>query len=244
MVTVLLPFFLRRLVPYLVRSKDSACLPCGRLRSIAPTEPQSSTCDSITNHSGSDVWKRINSMKISNAARLIFWVAAIFALGMLVRAESGQKRESAQNTKSGLIRIVDQSGRPVVSGVPSGTGQIVDVTVAPGGSFTFDPATVNISVGDTVRWTWSGSGHSVTSGPHCIPDSQFCSPDDTNCFPGTLSTAGTVYEHTFTAPGSYSYICIAHYVIGMTGVVNVSGSCVQPNWSAGPDMPMTLVRAV
>jgi len=30
----------------------------------------------------------------------------------------------------------------------------------------------------------------------------------------------------------------------MTGVVNVSGSCAQQNWSAGPDMPTVLVRAV
>ena len=104
-------------------------------------------------------------MKTSNAVRLIFWIAAIFALGILVRAESGQKRETAPNTKSAPLRIVDQNGRPAVNGVPSGTGQIVDVTVGPGGGFTFDPDIVNISVGDTVRWTWSGSGHSVTSGP-------------------------------------------------------------------------------
>ena len=75
-------------------------------------------------------------------------------------------------------------------------------------------------------------------------DSQFCSPNDTSCFPGTLSNAGTVYQHTFNTPGSYSYICIAHCVIGMAGVVNVTGSCGQSGWSAGPDMPTPLVRAV
>ena len=133
-------------------------------------------------------------MKISNAARLIFWLTAIFAIGILVRAESGEKRANTPNTKSAPLRIVDQNGRPAVSGVPSATGQIVDVTVGPGGAFTFDPDTVNISVGDTVRWTWAGSGHSVTSGPPCAADSQFCSPNDTNCFPGTLSNAGTVYH--------------------------------------------------
>ena len=91
-------------------------------------------------------------MKISNAARLAFWIAAIFALGILVRAESGQKRETATNTRSGLLRIVDQNGRPAVNGVPSGGGQIFDVTVGP--DFAFDPDTVNISACDTVRWTW------------------------------------------------------------------------------------------
>src|SRR6266566_7614935 len=158
-------------------------------------------------------------MKVSNAARLIFWVTAIFAIGILVRAESGEKRVNAPNRKSAPpLRIVDQNGQPAVSGVPSATSTIVDVTVGPG--FSFSPSTVNISVGDTVRWTWAGSGHSVTSGLPCAADSQYCSPNDTNCFPGTLSNTGTIYTHTFSRPGTYSYFCLAHCVIGMTGVVN------------------------
>jgi plastocyanin len=181
-------------------------------------------------------------MKISNAARLIFWVAAIFAVGCLVRAESGQKRANTTNTKSALLRIVDQNGNPAVNGVPSPNGATVDVMVGP--DFAFHPAEINISVGDTVQWTWAGSGHSVSSGPSCVPDSQFCSPNDTSCFPGTLSNAGTVYTHTFNTAGSYHYICIAHCFLNMTGVVNVTGSCGQSGWSAGPNMPTPLVRAV
>jgi len=49
------------------------------------------------------------------------------------------------------IRILDQNGQPAMNGVPSATSTIVDVTVAPGGTLTFSPSTVNISVGDTVR---------------------------------------------------------------------------------------------
>src|SRR6266567_7819303 len=177
-------------------------------------------------------------MKVSNAARLIFWVTAIFAIGILVRAESGEKRVNAPNRKSAPpLRIVDQNGRPAVSGVPSATSTIVDVTVAPGGALTFDPSTVNISVGDTVRWTWAASGHSVTSGPtSCTPDGQFCSPNNTNCSTCALSNQGFVYEFTFTQAGNFPYFCCAHCAIGMTGVVNVSGggSC---SWAAGPDLP-------
>src|SRR4051812_6861137 len=181
-------------------------------------------------------------MKTSNAARLIFWVTAIFALGFLVRAESGERRTSipAQKHAAPPIRILDQNGQPAVSGIPSPDGAIVDVTVGP--DFAFHPDTVNISVGETVRWTWAGSGHSVSSGPHCIPDSQFCSPNDTGCFPGTLSNTGTVYMHTFNTPGSYSYICIAHCSIGMTGVVNVTGSCAPSGWSAAAPLPTPGVR--
>ena len=130
-----------------------------------------------------------------------------------------------------------------MSGVPSATSTIVDVAVGQGG-LVFVPDTVNISVGDTVRWTWAGSGHSVTSGPPCFADSQYCSPNDMNCPPGTLSNIGTVYKHTFSEPGVYSYYCLAHCAIGMTGVVNVSGGCAPSGWSAGPDLPTVLVRAV
>ena len=65
-----------------------------------------------------------------------------------------------------------------------------------------------------------------------------------NCFPGVLSNAGTVYQHTFVNAGTYSYFCLSHCFDGMTGVVNVSGGCAPSGWSAGPDMPTVLVRAV
>ena len=126
-------------------------------------------------------------MKISNAARLIFWVTAIFALGFLVRAESGERRANIAEHEE---RATDPNFR---SKRPAGCerrpiGYRHDCRCDGGaGDFAFHPDTVNISVGDTVRWTWAGSGHSVTSGPPCAADSQFCSPNDMSCFPGTLS---------------------------------------------------------
>src|SRR6476646_9313546 len=184
-------------------------------------------------------------MKRSNAVRAIFWLAMVFTIVFFVRAESGDKRTNTPQTMSAPrapIQIIDQDGQPAVSGAPSATSTIFDVQVGPGVAFV--PDTVNISVGDTVRWTWAGSGHSVTSGPPCAADSQYCSPNDTNCFPGTLSNAGTVYTHTFSQPGAYSYHCLAHCVVGMTGVVNVSGGCTPSGWSAGPDLPSGGVRLV
>jgi plastocyanin len=46
----------------------------------------------------------------------------------------------------------------------SSSTDIADVTVGPGGSLTFDPASVTVKVGGRVRWTWGSSGHTVTSG--------------------------------------------------------------------------------
>jgi plastocyanin len=165
-------------------------------------------------------------MKRLNAAiRFACLLATLFVIGFLPQAESRDKHVNTAPQKQNathVIRIVDQNGRPAVSGVPSGTGQIVDLSVGPG--FAFDPDTVNISVGDTVRWTWAGNGHSVTSGDPCIVNGQFCSPDDTNCATGTLSNNGFVYQHTFAQGGTYSYFCFAHCALGMTGVVNVASA--------------------
>jgi plastocyanin len=190
--------------------------------------------------------KRNKIMKRLNAVlRLTFSLAATFAIVFLSQAEPSNKRGATTRQEISAkheIHVMDQNGNPVVSGRPSGTGQIVDVQVGPG--FTFDPDTVNISVGDTVRWTWAGSGHSVTSGPPCEADSQYCSPDDQACASGILSNTGTVYTHTFDQPGVYNYFCAAHCTFGMTGVVNVSGGCAPSGWTAGPDMPTPLVRGV
>ena len=119
--------------------------------------------------------------RLTAVLRLTFWMTAMFAMAFFSQAESGNKRVTTTQQKKSTgheIHIVDQNGMPAVSGVPSATSQIVDVQVGPG--FTFAPDTVNISVGDTVRWTWAGNGHSVTSGPPCEADSQYCSPDDMN----------------------------------------------------------------
>jgi plastocyanin len=141
----------------------------------------------------------------------------------------GHDAAPAQHKVAGrTINILDQNGRQDRNAEPSATSQIFDVTVGPGGSRTFSPSTVNISAGDTVRWTWEGSGHSVTSGSSCAADSQFCSPSDMNCPSGATSDIPTVYTHTFSQAGTYSYYCSVHCFSGMTGVVNVAPPCTEP----------------
>jgi plastocyanin len=123
------------------------------------------------------------------------------------------------------IRILDQYGRQVPGGKRDVGGQIFDVIVGPeGNEFSFVPDTVNINVGDTVRWTWESDFHSVTSGENCFPDQRFCSPDNMHCEAGILNDTGFVYEFTFTQAGIYHYFCALHCFAGMTGVVNVMRS--------------------
>jgi plastocyanin len=160
---------------------------------------------------------------MSSKARLTCWVATMFGLVFLSQANPGYKRPDLTMKEQGspiVIRIVDQNGRQVPNGVPSAASQIFDVAVGQG--FAFVPNEISITTGDTVRWTWVSSGHSVTGGAPCIPNGQFCSPDDTNCAARVLSDSGTVYEHTFDLSGDYSYFCAAHCEYGMTGVIHVS----------------------
>src|SRR5439155_4682726 len=251
--TVSLPFLARVRNRLGFPHKDYACVPVKPRRSIAvPTSNHTASAAVWCRPSNENrrCWRaqRKNEImkRLNGVVRFTFCLATTFALVFSSQAGSGDKHLSTTQPKKPSapgIRIVDQNGRPAVSGVPSGGGQIFDVAVGKGGDV-FVPDTVNISVGETVRWTWAEGGHSVTSGPPCTVDSQFCSPDDTNCPAGVLSNIGTVYEHTFTEPGVYSYFCHAHCIIGMTGVVNVSGGCTPSGWSAGPDMPTPLVRAV
>jgi plastocyanin len=159
-------------------------------------------------------------------ARRIGWLTMLLTVVFLSPVQSGDQRSAgttAEKHAGAGIRILDQNGQQARSGTRPAGGQIFDVAVGPSGNkIRFVPDTLNISVGDTVRWTWGSDDHSVTSGTACTADEQFCSPDNTNCDAGILSNTGFVYEHTFTQTGSYSYFCALHCFAGMTGVINVA----------------------
>jgi plastocyanin len=77
----------------------------------------------------------------------------------------------------------------------------VDVSIQ---GFAFNPASVQVSTGDTVRWT------NMDSADHTVTGSTFNS--------GIIHT-GQSYEFRFTTPGSYSYVCSIHP--SMKGTVTV-----------------------
>jgi plastocyanin len=168
-------------------------------------------------------------MKITEESNAIpqqtLWLTLLLALVFVWPAEAGDTASgdtTPENQPIAAIRIVDQYGRQALSGKRYVGSEVFDVTVGPlENEFTFVPDTVNISVGDTVRWTWESDFHSVTSGTSCTADGQFCSPDNMNCDAGILNDTGFVYEFTFTQPGMYQYFCAIHCFAGMTGVVNV-----------------------
>jgi plastocyanin len=93
--------------------------------------------------------------------------------------------------------------------------------VGDGGALVYTPADLTIQVGDTVRWVWGSSGHSVVSGTNGNADNQFCSPSNTGCDNPPLSSRGATYEHTFTQAGTFPYYCSVHFTLGMTGTITV-----------------------
>lgn len=156
-------------------------------------------------------------------AQPILWVAVIAAVGMTGSAAVGAERAAdSKKERPAAILVFNQEGRAVPSGLPSATSQTFDVSVGPGAQRIFSPSTVNISVGDTVKWTWASNNHTVTSGANCSADSQFCAPSDMNCPSEMVFGTGTVYQHTFTTAGSYTYYCAIHCGSGMIGTVNVT----------------------
>ena len=89
-----------------------------------------------------------------------------------------------------------------------------DVTIQ---NFSFNPPTLTIAVGDTVKWTNQASiSHTSTSGSQCTADGKWDS--------GLISSGG-IFTHTFTSPGTFPYFCEvgAHCSsFGMIGVILVN----------------------
>lgn len=80
-------------------------------------------------------------------------------------------------------------------------GKTVDVSIQ---NFAFEPNSVSISVGDTVKWI------NLDSAPHTIKGADFTSE--------SLNKDDS-FSYTFTKPGTYNYECSIHP--SMKGVVIV-----------------------
>lgn len=104
----------------------------------------------------------------------------------------------------------------------------IDVEVGPNGQTLFSPFFVSIQPGDTVKWTWKGSHHSVTAG---TPDNH------TGLFDSGIQSGGFTFSYTFNNPGTYAYHCDPHAsCCGMVGSVTVAGSTPTPTPTPCPSI--------
>jgi len=103
-------------------------------------------------------------------------------------------------------------------------GATVEVSMKQSPKMLFVPASVNIKAGDTVKWTNPYNiTHTVTFDPaQAQTASDVALPAGAAPFgSGDIEEDGT-FSHTFTAKGTYKYVCKYHEAMGMVGTVIVS----------------------
>ncbi|WP_049968230.1 plastocyanin/azurin family copper-binding protein [Haloferax prahovense] len=117
-----------------------------------------------------------------------------------------------------------------IAGCSSNTNPDGTAHVSMNEDFAFDPKTLTVSAGTTVRWVnESEVGHTVTAYEDEIPteapyfasggfESERAARNDVS---GGLLATDETYEHTFDVTGTYAYVCIPHESSGMTGTITV-----------------------
>jgi plastocyanin len=90
------------------------------------------------------------------------------------------------------------------------------------GNFYYNPATLNILVGDTVHWVATGSYHTITSG------TGNGDPNAGSLFDASI-TGSQTFDYTFTGVGVYPYFCRPHEFAAMKGTI-----VVQPPAAVAP----------
>lgn len=109
----------------------------------------------------------------------------------------------------------------------SSSAALVQVSI---NDFFFSPDTVNISVGDTVRWT-----NLATSTPHT-------STSDSGVWNSGTLNHGQSYDHQFTTTGGFPYHCSIHTY--MRGIVLVQQTGIGGRPGTDPGRPQLKVEVL
>lgn len=109
---------------------------------------------------------------------------------------------------------------------PATTFEVRAVMTKDGGDVYFDPIGLRIEPGDTVRWIQVDGFHSVTAYHPANGDRELRIPErahpwDSGMLLAEYPAKGSTFEHTFTVPGVYDYLCIPHEAAGMVGRIVV-----------------------
>jgi len=97
----------------------------------------------------------------------------------------------------------------------------------------FAPVGLRIQPGDTVRWVQVNGYHSVTAyhpanGDHELRIPERAEPWDSGMLLAEYPAKGSTFEHTFTIPGVYDYLCMPHEAAGMVGRIIVGEPAAGP----------------
>lgn len=81
------------------------------------------------------------------------------------------------------------------------------------GNYYFNPSSLNVAVGDTVRWVWDNGSHTTTSG---------VIPGGASSWDANINTANHSFEYRVLLAGDYNYVCTPHAAMGMVGSFTAS----------------------
>jgi len=76
------------------------------------------------------------------------------------------------------------------------------------GNYYFNPSSLNVEVGDIVKWEWVEGSHTTTSTSVPAGAASWDSP---------LNSGNQTYSYTVTTAGNYDYHCTPHAGMGMVG---------------------------
>jgi len=107
-------------------------------------------------------------------------------------------------------------------------------------NFEFKPPSATVHVGDTVVWTMSGDGHTVTSGT--IDANNVGHPSGGPLDSGFKGPGGS-YSFTFRAPGTYPYFCEIHASSQMEGTITVVAAVATGRLTPGATPVATAERS-
>ena len=99
------------------------------------------------------------------------------------------------------------------------------VTIQVGG-FSFTPQTADVTVGDTISWTWTSGTHTTTS---------VTIPAGAAAWNVSMDNLHPTFIYVVTIPGTYNYQCNIHVAMGMTGVITVNPIGIKPISSNVPE---------
>ncbi|MPZ97994.1 MAG: hypothetical protein GEU80_01440 [Dehalococcoidia bacterium] len=164
-------------------------------------------------------------------------------------------------TTAGALAAQPISEQANADGTSTWSTAVVGGLFGPSDVQQFFPASIDVGVGDTVVWESTvPTPHTVTfpAGPPPFPEDMMdplaeetflaaSGPNDAFGGSGFVHSgvigldwpAGQSYEVTFTAPGTYQYICLLHADQAMVGVVNVSADDDDAEAQATPTAPAT-----
>ncbi|MGH2574819.1 MAG: cupredoxin domain-containing protein, partial [Ignavibacteria bacterium] len=115
------------------------------------------------------------------------------------------KSKSFSQFKKSLLGFFIISFFSFYSSEVRGTTRVVNAF-----DFSFSPANITVTVGDTIKWQWLSGIHTTTS---------LTIPSGAAAWDAPLDNTNQTFIYRITAAGTYNYKCTPHFP-GMSGNIN------------------------